>query len=275
MFVKLFTQILDSSIADNRRLRHFFTDLLLCADCKGYVMMTTSAIARRTGAELEEVEWGLSELSKPDPHSKTPDFDGRRIEVVDDQGYGWRILNYETYRSMRDADQLRDAAKERAQRYRDKKKAEKAAAKDGNATTKRHARVTPVTPSNAITEGEAESDSDVEAVQNNYSTSDSVPSASREDLSWMEDLWKATPQRGRTRSSKHEMREMWKKIPKRERPEPAEVIAAMRKWADSDEWSRENDQYIPGLDKWIKKRKWESIPERTYRPGETGPMPLD
>jgi len=122
MFVKLFAQILDSSIADNRKLRHFFTDLLLCADASGNVMMTDSAISRRIGADMQEVEWGLKELSSPDPRSKTPDHEGRRIERIEDHGYGWRILNYELYRSLRDAEQLREATRIRVQRCRDKKK---------------------------------------------------------------------------------------------------------------------------------------------------------
>lgn len=120
MFVKLFTGILDSSIASNRTLRHFFTDLLLCADAKGYVIMTKEAIAKRTGASLKEVEWGLKELQKPDPLSKTPGFDGKRVEPLPDSGYGWRIINYEAYRDIRDADQLREVTRKRVQRYREK-----------------------------------------------------------------------------------------------------------------------------------------------------------
>lgn len=121
MFVKLFNAILDSSIADDRRLRHFFTDLLLCADSKGYVMMTEAAIGRRIGATLEEVQWGLMELSRPDPASKTPDCEGRRIEQLKGHGYGWRVINFESYRALRDADQMREATRQRVRRFREKK----------------------------------------------------------------------------------------------------------------------------------------------------------
>ena len=69
---------------------------------------------------MEEVEWGLAELSKPDPRSKTPDHDGRRIERVDGHGYGWKILNYEMYRSLRDAEQMRATNRERQRRHREK-----------------------------------------------------------------------------------------------------------------------------------------------------------
>ena len=122
MFVKLFTQILDSSIADDRRLRHFFTDILLCADMKGFVMMTESAISRRIGAPLDEVEWGLAELEKPDPRSKTPDCDGRRIERLEGSGYGWKIINFETYRALKSAEDMREKTRERVRRFRSKSK---------------------------------------------------------------------------------------------------------------------------------------------------------
>jgi hypothetical protein len=163
MFIKLFTQILDSSIADNRQLRHLFTDLLLCADVKGIIMMTPAAISRRIGASIEEVNWGLEELQKPDPMSKTPDFNGARLESLAGHSYGWRIVNYESYRAMRDADQMREATKIRVKRYRDKK---------NNA-------VTPVTPqvahgnaSQRQSEGEAESESEAPT---------SIPSADASD----------------------------------------------------------------------------------------------
>ena len=118
MFVKLFNQILDSSIADDRRLRHFFTDILLCSDAQGYVMMTEAAISRRIGTTIEEVTWGLAELMKPDPRSKTPDHEGRRIEAVEGSGYGWRVINFETYKSLRSNEDMRDKTKERVRKFR-------------------------------------------------------------------------------------------------------------------------------------------------------------
>ena len=149
MYVKLFTQILDSSIADNRKLRHFFTDLLLCSDSKGFVIMTESAIARRIGATLDEVSWGLSELQKADACSKTMDANGARIERLEGVGYGWRIINFEHYRALKDADQLRDATRERVRRHRANKKA-------GNAD------VTKCNGGNANTEAEAEAEAEAD-----------------------------------------------------------------------------------------------------------------
>ena len=127
MYVKLFNQILDSSLADNRKLRHFFTDLLLCSDADGNVIMTKTAIASRIRASMEEVEWGLAELQKPDPVSNTPDHEGRRIIPLEGHGYGWKILNYEFYRDMKSERQRRDETAARVRKHREKKKAEEAA----------------------------------------------------------------------------------------------------------------------------------------------------
>ena len=122
MYVKLFNRILDSSLADNRKLRHFFVDLLLCSDADGNVIMTKDAIARRIRAEISEVEWGLDELLKPEADSLNPDHEGRRILPLDGHGYGWKILNFEFYRDMKNAQQLREASAERVRRHRAKKK---------------------------------------------------------------------------------------------------------------------------------------------------------
>lgn len=122
MYVKLYTRILDGSLARDRRLRHFFTDLLLCSDQDGNVLMTKQAIANRIGADLAEVEWGLGELMKPDGESLTPDHEGRRVVPLDGHGYGWKIVNYAMYRDFKTAAEMRAATAERVRKYRARKK---------------------------------------------------------------------------------------------------------------------------------------------------------
>ena len=121
MYVKLFNSILDSSLAEDRRLRHFFIDLLLCSDADGNVLMTDHAISRRTGAELGEVQWGLEELQKPDPKSLSVEFEGRRITPLEGHGYGWKIINYSFYRDIKTDEQRRRETADRVRRCRAKK----------------------------------------------------------------------------------------------------------------------------------------------------------
>jgi hypothetical protein len=122
MYVKLFNQILDSSIAKNPKLRHFFIDLLLCSDPDGNVIMTKDAIAQRIRCSIEEVEWGIKELEKPEDGSLSLTEGGRRIIPLEGHGYGWKVVNYTLYRDYKTAKQMRDATAERVRRCREKKK---------------------------------------------------------------------------------------------------------------------------------------------------------
>lgn len=121
MFVKVYEQILDSSIADNYEVRHFFEDLLKLADRTGVVDMTPEAIGRRINLPVEKVRPLLEELSKPDPASRSPTEQGRRIILVDShRDWGWIIVNYEHYRKLRDQDERRSYNRDAQRRHRAK-----------------------------------------------------------------------------------------------------------------------------------------------------------
>lgn len=108
MFAKVFSQIFDSSIAQNFQTRHVFTDLLVLADVDGTVDMTMEAISRRTNVPIEIVRSAIEELTQPDPTSRTQESEGRRIELLDShRNWGWRIVNYEKYRELRDNESRR------------------------------------------------------------------------------------------------------------------------------------------------------------------------
>ena len=121
MYVKVFAQIFDSSIADDFHLRHFFMDLLVLADPNGVVDMTPSAIAARTRIPLESVTAMIATLEQPDPESRTPDADGRRIERLDEhRTWGWLIINYNRFREIVNEEQRREKTRDRVARFREK-----------------------------------------------------------------------------------------------------------------------------------------------------------
>lgn len=126
MFAKVFQQIFDSSIANNCRARHVFMDLLVLADSDGVVDMTEEAIARRTNVPLEEVHSAITELSSPDPATRTPDEDGRRIIPIDaGRAWGWQIVNYAHYRSIRDEESRREYFRDYRRKERESKRPKK------------------------------------------------------------------------------------------------------------------------------------------------------
>jgi len=120
MFVKVFEQILDSSIANNYEIRHFFEDMLKLADTTGAVDMTPEAISRRINLPLEKVVVFLKELGEPDPASRSPKEQGRRIlPLSGERSWGWFIVNYEHYRSIRDQEARRAYNREAQRKWRD------------------------------------------------------------------------------------------------------------------------------------------------------------
>ena len=108
MYAKIFSQIFDSSIAENYEVRHVFEDLLKLADKEGCVDMTQEAIARRTNAPIEKIRMGIEELMKPDARSRSKEQDGRRLILIDsNRDWGWIIVNYAHYRALRDEESRR------------------------------------------------------------------------------------------------------------------------------------------------------------------------
>lgn len=100
-----------------------FQQMIVLSDAEGYVDITPQAMAARTSIPLEIIQRGIELLSQPDKYSRTPDCDGKRIELVDERRpWGWRIINYAKYcrivsaEEKRDADRIRIAAKREAER---------------------------------------------------------------------------------------------------------------------------------------------------------------
>lgn len=134
MFAKVFTQIFDSSIADDYRLRHFFTDLLVLAEIDGVVDMTPEAIAARTRIPLDDVLGYLAELEKPDTRSRSKKDKGRRIVRLDrHRDWGWKIVNYRSYRQIASEEQRREKTRARVARFRNLQKGCNAPVTHGNA----------------------------------------------------------------------------------------------------------------------------------------------
>ena len=91
-FTKLFSQILDSTIWDEPwNVKGVWITMLAMADHQGRVMASIPGLARRATVSLLECEAALQVFLSPDSYSRSSEFEGRRIEVIDG---GWRLLNY-------------------------------------------------------------------------------------------------------------------------------------------------------------------------------------
>lgn len=100
-----------------------FTVMIVLADQEGEVDMTAEALAAATSIPLDIIQKGIALLESPDPQSRTPDEDGRRIvRVSDARDWGWRITNYAHYRAIRTAEERREYFKQHKRKQRAAKK---------------------------------------------------------------------------------------------------------------------------------------------------------
>ncbi len=98
-WTKLFGSIVTSSVwlEDSDTLRIWIA-MLAMADSSDVVDGTIPGFASLCRVSREIMERAIEKFSSPDPDSRTPDHDGRRIEKV--PGRGWKILNRKKYRDM-------------------------------------------------------------------------------------------------------------------------------------------------------------------------------
>lgn len=114
MYGKLFTQMYDGTLGTKGPWQALvtFQQMVILADKHGELDMTIEAIARRTTIPIEIIREGIEALEQPDPDSRSPALEGRRIDRLNaDRDWGWRIVNYAHYRAIRTQDERRDYMK--------------------------------------------------------------------------------------------------------------------------------------------------------------------
>lgn len=152
-YTKLFNSIVTSTVwTEDSDTKVVWITMLALADRHGEVQGSAPGIARLAGVTLEACTKALEKFLSPDPHSRTPDFEGRRIEKVDG---GWSLLNHGKYMRMASKEDQMDKSAERSRRYR-----QRVAERD------RHGPSRSVTDSHAtprsVTRNRPDSDSDVD-----------------------------------------------------------------------------------------------------------------
>ncbi len=118
-FTKLHSGILTSTIwCEDPATKVVWITLLAMADQNGEVESTIPGLAKDAHVSVEETERAIAKFLSPDKYSRTPDEQGRRIEIIDD---GWRLLNYQKYRDKLSKEDRNKRNAARQQRYRDRK----------------------------------------------------------------------------------------------------------------------------------------------------------
>jgi hypothetical protein len=115
-YVKIFQSILDSTVwQEDLPTKVVWITLLAMKDRDGYIGASRPGLAKRAGVSLEECEAALEKFKRPDPYSRTKDFEGRRIEEA--QG-GWSVLNHHFYRNKLSDEDRREYKRVKQAEYR-------------------------------------------------------------------------------------------------------------------------------------------------------------
>lgn len=123
MYGKIFSSLFEGSLLGQPHEQLVFIYILSNCDPDGCFDKVPQVISTATGLSLDHVNDAIERLSQPDPHSRTPEEEGRRLVLLDDhRDWGWRVVNYEKYQRMRNAEQRRKQNREAQQRARDRKK---------------------------------------------------------------------------------------------------------------------------------------------------------
>jgi uncharacterized phage protein (TIGR02220 family) len=121
MYAKIFKSMFEGTLRGKPDPQLVFVNLMTHADKEGFVDRHFKAISDETGIPIERVEAAVTELESPDPESRSPDFEGKRLERIDEhRRWGWRIVNYRKYREMQDGESRRESQRLRQQACRDR-----------------------------------------------------------------------------------------------------------------------------------------------------------
>lgn len=117
-YTKLDAAIVHSTIwREPSPTRCLWITMLALADRGGVVRASVPGLADIARVSLDECRAGLETLSSPDPDSRSPEAEGRRIVAIDG---GWLLVNHGKYRDGTCSDPEREVAarRERQRRYR-------------------------------------------------------------------------------------------------------------------------------------------------------------
>lgn len=100
-FAKVYKAMWSGTLGEHWQAWTTFVWMLANCERGGIVRATPESIASFSRLPLEVVREGIRILEAPDPLSRTPDEEGRRILLLNPAcSWGWRIVNLAQYREM-------------------------------------------------------------------------------------------------------------------------------------------------------------------------------
>jgi hypothetical protein len=117
MYAKVFSTLWHGSLVGQTDAQLVFCYLLAHARSDGYVEGHPTEVGALTGMGDERASAALTILESPDPLSRSPELEGRRLERIG-SGWAWNIVNYGKYRSIRNEEDRKTQNREAKRRQR-------------------------------------------------------------------------------------------------------------------------------------------------------------
>lgn len=235
-FTKLFASITESTVwcePDTTRL--CWITMLAMADSRGRVFGSIPGLANRARVSVDAARTAINTFLSPDPDSRSSNNEGRRIEALEG---GWRLINHEKYRAIRDHESIKETKRKWAAKNREK--AKEVDQKVDNSVYSR-SQETVVDRDRHNAEAEAEADKE---------ESKSTP-LSPSALGF-EKFWSAYPKK----EAKKDALKAW--LAAGINGDLDKVLSALEAQKTlKPDWASEKGKYIPLPATWIRGRRWE------------------
>lgn len=143
-YTKLFSSITESTIVSEPvATRWLWVTMLAMANANGEVFGSVPGLARRANISVDDTERALATFYAPDPHSRTKEHEGRRIEEIDG---GWRLLNHAKYAAVRNKEERTEYMREYMRNYRGKQESVNTSVNTGKQKLAELAELAPLAP---------------------------------------------------------------------------------------------------------------------------------
>lgn len=126
MYGKIFDSMYEGTLYGHWEAIVTLQQMLVLCSAEGVVDITPQAMSARTSIPLEIITKGIGILAEPDPYSRTPGDEGRRILLLDaHRPWGWVIVNYAKYQAIKsraeknEADRIRIAEQRKVNKIKD------------------------------------------------------------------------------------------------------------------------------------------------------------
>lgn len=122
MYAKIFASLYQGTLRGHSHGLLVFTNLLAHCDAAGFADIHPRAIAEETGLTIQQVMGAIEYLEQPEIDFCLDAFDKHKIVKADDnRSWGWRVINHQKYRQMRNEENRRNQNKVAQKRFRERK----------------------------------------------------------------------------------------------------------------------------------------------------------